>query len=187
MMPPEFGATPWGRAWGRTVEPTSMARPNPLLPRARTLARNTTTVVVAGVGHVEAEVTVSGQVCRVRIDLPLWPDETQAEAGRLIAGAMAEHRGLVAGDLPDTLEVDLTQHAISIAVPPEARRGECTCRARTRPCVHILATIYALAQLVDERPALAVELRSTPTKTTVTADPGWVALSDLDPAGFYGD
>lgn len=187
MMPPEFGATPWGRVWVRTLESTSTAGPNPLLPKARTLARNTTTVVAAGVGHVEAEITASGQVCRVRIGLPVWSDEAQAEAGRLIAKAMAEHRGLVTGDLPDTLEADLAHHAISIAVPLEAQHSDCTCRARRRPCVHILATIYALAQLVDERPALAVELRSTTTKATITADPDWVALSDLDPTGFYGD
>ncbi|EIV94536.1 hypothetical protein [Frankia sp. QA3] len=186
-MPAEFGATPWGRAWVRTIESTSTAGPNALLPRARTLARNTTTVVAAGTGHVEADVAVSGEVCRVRIDLPVWPDETQAEAARLVAKAMAEHRGMAAGDLPDMLEADFRRHAISIAVRLEEQHSGCTCRARPRPCVHILATIYALAQLVDERPALAVELRSATAKVTVAADPDWVVLSDLDPAGFYGD
>ncbi|ABW09965.1 zinc finger SWIM domain protein [Parafrankia sp. EAN1pec] len=189
MMPPEFGATPWGRAWVRTVESTSTAGPNAQLPKARTLARNSTTVVAAGAGHVEADVTVSGEVCRVRLDLPVWSDETQAEAGRLVAKAMAEHRGMVAGDLPDTLEEDLRDHAINIAVPLEEQPGSCSCRARKRPCVHILAVIYALAQLVDERPALAVELRSA-TANAAGAGAGavdWIALSELEPAGFYGD
>lgn len=39
-MPVEFGATPWGRAWVRAIEPTVVAAPNPLLPKARSLARN---------------------------------------------------------------------------------------------------------------------------------------------------
>ncbi|MEV1156031.1 hypothetical protein AB0J27_11580 [Micromonospora chokoriensis] len=186
-MPAEFGATPWGRVWVRTIESTSAGGPNTLLPKARTLARNSTSIVAAGTGRVEADVTVSGGVCRVQIDLPIWPDRTQAEVGRLVAKAVAEHRGLVAGDLPDTLEADFRHHAISVAAHFEELHSGCTCRSRKRPCVHVFATIYALVQLVDERPALAVELRSAAAKAIVTTDPDWVALSEFDPAGFYGD
>jgi uncharacterized Zn finger protein len=183
MMPADFGATPWGKAWVRTIESTSTSSPNGLLPKARTLARNSTTVVAVGTGHIEADVSVSRTVFRVRIDLPVWPDQTQTEAGHLIAKATAGHLMTATGDLPDALLADFARHAITIAAPLEEHRSSCTCRARRSPCVHVLATIYALARLVDERPALAVDLRSVSAKTV--ADPDWVLLSDLDPASFF--
>ena len=41
----EFGYTPWGRDFLRIAEPTDVTKPEPLLPRARSLARNAMTDV----------------------------------------------------------------------------------------------------------------------------------------------
>ena len=188
MIPAEFGATPWGRAWIRTIESTTAAGPNPLLPKARSLARNHAVTLTTEAGRVEAEVKVSGATQRVRIDLPTWPPRQREDAERLIAKALADNRGLATGDLPDALEASLREHDIGIAVALDEQEAVCDCRTRKRPCVHILATIYALGQRVDERPVLAVELWSAGVEVVTTpADPDWVVLGDIDPATFYGD
>jgi uncharacterized Zn finger protein len=183
----EFGATPWGRAWVRTIESTGIAAPNPLLPNARSLARNNAVSLTAAAGRIDAEVTASGKAHRVLIDLPLWSEREQAVVEPLIAKALADHRGLAAGDLPDTLATDLRREHVDIAVPADQQAAECDCRTRRRPCVHILATIYALAQRIDEHPALAVGLRSSGGEPAGPADPDWIALADIDAATFYCD
>ncbi|MFY1587844.1 SWIM zinc finger family protein [Micromonospora sp. WMMD734] len=186
MIPAEFGATPWGRSWVRTVASTAAAGPNALLPRARSLARNHAVTLSADGGRLEADVRVSGVGNRVRLVLPPWPAETREQAERLIATALADNRGLAPGDLPDSLDGDFRRHGISVGVGLDELVSECDCRSRRRPCLHVLATIYALSQLVDERPALAVELRMSPAALAPPPDPDWVPLADVDPASFYG-
>ncbi|MCG8917537.1 SWIM zinc finger family protein [Actinokineospora sp. PR83] len=185
-MPVEFGATPWGRAWVRTVESTAASRPNPLLPKARSLARNHAATVTASTGLVTAVVVASGAEHAVRIELPGWSAGTGAEAERLIAGSLAAHRGLATGDLPDSLEADLRAAGIAVAVPISEQVSTCGCRTRKRPCVHVLATLYALSMRVDERPALAVQLRVDSAVVAPRADPDWVPLHELDAGAFYG-
>jgi uncharacterized Zn finger protein len=180
-MPAEFGATPWGRVWLRTVESTAMAAPNPLLPKARSLARNHAVAVTVETNRLVADVTVY----RVQIDLPPWSDDKQGEAARLTVKALADNRGLAVGDLPDTLEADFRHHGIGLAVGLDEQVAVCDCRTRKRPCVHILATIYAFSLLVDERPALAIELRSSTVDIAMPGDPDWIPLVDLDPGTFY--
>ncbi|WFE63005.1 SWIM zinc finger family protein [Micromonospora sp. WMMD714] len=186
MIPAEFGATPWGRAWVRTVASTASAGPNALLPKARSLARNHAVTLSATGGHLEADVVVSGVGNRVRIELPPWPADVQEEAKRLIAKAMADNRGLAPGDLPDTLDAEFRHHGISIGIRLDDLVSECDCRSRRRPCVHVLATIYTLSQRVDERPELAIELRMSPTEIAPPPDPDWIPLTRLDPDTFYG-
>lgn len=180
MTPAEFGATPWGRAWVRAVEPTT-GGPNPLLPRARSLARNHAVTLSVAAGRVDAMVTVTGTAHTVHLDTPLWTEGALATALRLVAG----HRDAVAGDLPDALEAEFRRHGIVVAVAPDERTSGCDCRTRRRPCVHVLATVYALAQLVDERPAVLLDLFTSGTPTPAPAT-DWIALADLDAAHFYG-
>jgi len=185
-MAAEFGATPWGRAWVRTVESTAVSAPNALLPRARGLARNHAVALSTETGRVVARVSASGAVHEVRIDLPPWSEETSAEARRLIAGSLAAHGGLAAGDLPDSLDADFRDRGIGHAVGLAEQTSTCDCRTRKRPCVHVLATVYALSLRIDERPALAVELRSDVVEVGPEPEPDWIALGDLDVAAFYG-
>ncbi|MGK5691814.1 SWIM zinc finger family protein [Streptomyces sp. URMC 128] len=185
-MPAEFGATPWGRIWVRTVESTAAAGPNPALPKARSLARNHAATLTVGTGRVEAEVVVSGRTQQVRIDLPRWSEEERAEAERLVGKALAEHQNLAAGDLPDSLEADLRREKIGVAVALDDMDAACDCKTRRRPCVHVLATLYTLSQRIDERPLLALELRSPGWEPAAPADPDWTPLADLDVESFYG-
>lgn len=185
-MPPEFGATPWGRSWTRTVETTAASGPNPLLPKARSIARNHCATLTTEVGVVTAKVVASGSEFHVRIELPPWSEATKKDAERLIAKSLAANPGLAAGDLPDGLEAEFTAAGIAFAVPVGEQVSTCDCRTRKRPCAHILATLYALAMRVDERPLLAVELRMDSAAAAEDPDPDWIALSELDPAAFYG-
>lgn len=190
MTPAEFGATPWGREWVRTIERTA-GPPNPLLPRARSLARNHTVTVSVTPGRIDAEVVVARATHRVRIDVPPWPEPTRADVSRLLAEAVQAHGGPAHGgpahgDLPDALAADLTRRGIAAAVRPDEDTGTCDCRTRRRPCVHVLATVYALAQLVDERPVLTFEARSLDVPPAGPS-PDWIPVADLDAAGFYGD
>ncbi|PKW17262.1 SWIM zinc finger family protein [Saccharopolyspora spinosa] len=186
-MMPEFGATTWGRAWVRAIEPTGVSAPNPLLPKARTLARNKAVTLTPEPGRVIGNVATAGAVHHVRIDLPLWTVRDSAEAERLQAKALANHLGLAPGDLPDELEEDLRQHKIAIAVCLDEQQADCDCRSQRRPCIHILATLYTLAQLIDERPALAIDLRSPTAERAEPPDPDWIPLTELDAQRFYGD
>jgi len=186
-MAVEFGATPWGRAWVRTIESTGLAAPNPALPNARGLARNNAVSLTATTGRVDADVTASGRTNRVRIDLPIWSAQERAAAERCIAKALADNRGLASGDLPDSLEADLRRDDVGIAVAGDDQLSECDCRSRRRPCAHVLAVIYTLSQRIDERPVLAIELRLSDAELGIPSDPDWVDLADVDPATFYGN
>ncbi|WP_433190524.1 SWIM zinc finger family protein [Actinoallomurus sp. CA-150999] len=180
-MPAEFGATLWGRAWLRTVEPTTVSRPNPLLPKARSLARNAAvTLRTAEAGRLDAEVSARGVVHRVAIEFPCWSDELSAEVTGLVADAAP-----VPGDLPDGLEAALTRRGTDIAAPVGERVADCGCGAGDGPCAHVLAVLYALVQRIDETPALAVELRCR-APFRAAADPDWIPLSDVPVEGFYG-
>ncbi|PXX59777.1 SWIM zinc finger protein [Nocardia tenerifensis] len=185
-MPAEFGATPWGRTWTRVVETTTASLPNPLLPKARSIARNHGATLNTEVGAVTAKVVVSGAESTVRIELPAWSEETKTDAERLIAKSLAANPGLAPGDLPDSLEAEFSAAGITFAVPLADQIATCDCRTRKRPCVHILATLYALSMRVDERPRLAVELRMDSATVAEEPDPDWIPLSELDPATFYG-
>jgi uncharacterized Zn finger protein len=188
-MPTEFGATGWGRAWVRAVESTAVTAPNPLLPKARSLARNdAVSTLDTAAGRITAEVVDRGATHRVVLDIPLWTGQVRAVVDRLVDRALVDNPGLAPGDLPDALATELARRGIDIAVPPARQTADCTCVSRKTPCAHVLAVHYALAQRVDEQPALALALR-TPHRATSTqrqADPDWIELAELAPAGFYG-
>ncbi|MGY2062421.1 hypothetical protein ACW9HQ_46710, partial [Nocardia gipuzkoensis] len=116
-MMSEFGVTRWGRAWIRTVEKTTASVPNPALPRARSIARNQGATLSIEVGMVTAKVVVSDTEFTVTIELPLWSEETEKDAERLIAKSLAANPGSAAGDLPDGLEADFTAAGVTVAVP----------------------------------------------------------------------
>jgi uncharacterized Zn finger protein len=187
VIPAEFGSTPWGRAWVRTVAATAAAGPNALLPKARSLARNHAATLSIHTGQVDAEVTISGVAQQVRLGVPVWSAETQAIVARLAAKSHAQTPGLIAGDLSGAFEADLRKHGISIAVTLAELGAECHCAGRKRPCVHILTVIYALAQRIDERPVLAIELRCSLPQMRPALDPDWVQLATVDAASFYGE
>lgn len=141
---------------------------------ARDLARHHAVALTTGVGLVEAVVDASP----VRITFPTWSGGDRGLAWALARGCPGDS----AGDLPDTLAGELGERGIDIAAPWDAH---CRCRARQRPCVHVLATVYALVLRLDERPVLALELRSDPDDSP-PGDPDWIPLGELDAERFFG-
>ncbi|GAA2640971.1 hypothetical protein GCM10010399_88320 [Dactylosporangium fulvum] len=117
----EFGATPWGRAWLKTIETSKVAVPNPLLPKARSIARNDgVTSFTIQAGQIHATVALRGVTHTVHIRLPPWDSQTRPRVARLAGNARAEHPGLAPGDLPDTLEADLRREGIGIDLRGDA-------------------------------------------------------------------
>nr|WP_296773991.1 hypothetical protein [Rhodococcus sp. (in: high G+C Gram-positive bacteria)] len=174
-MTDEFGVTAWGREWIRLAQPTSITRPNPAVPRARSLARND------GVGDLvltAGSVTASFEgrkISHVTLTCPLWDARQSAAAAEVV--------GAAGGDLPDALHAELLERGVPVAPSADDVAPTCDCAQRTRPCVHILATYFEVARRLDENPRLALALRGF--------DPGYgstavrIPLADIDPATFY--
>lgn len=181
MAQPDFGATAWGRAWLRTVEPLSGV-PHPGLPKARALARNQKATLTVEAGRIDAEVIDGAASHRVEVSITRWNGAEEASADDVLA---AENAVSVAGDLADGLVGRLAKRGVRVAVALEDLRVSCTCRSRSRPCPHVLAVIYGLILLIDERPLTALELRTSSSPAGGSADSPWVPLSAIDPEHFY--
>ncbi|SDC54437.1 hypothetical protein [Rhodococcus tukisamuensis] len=189
-MSTEFGVTAWGRAWLRTVESTAASAPNPALPQARSLARNGAVhLAEVRAGRIRAEVTVRGKSFPVALEVPVWTTKEAAAVRRLLDRAGARDRRVSAGELPDALVADLLAKDIAVAPPIAEHAATCGCTGRRRPCVHHLAVLYGLVRKVDEEPAVAVALRQNGGRSAEAASPesNWIVLTEVDPAGFYGD
>lgn len=174
-MTEEFGVTAWGREWTRLAQPTKITRPNPAIPRARSLARNDgVDDLVLTAGSVTASFA-GKKDSHVTLTCPLW-DARQAAAA-------AEVVGTAGGDLPDALHAELLERGVAIAPSADDVAPTCDCAQRARPCVHILATYFEVARRLDENPRLALALRGFDPGRGSTA--ARVLLADIDPTTFY--
>ncbi|MBU3065944.1 hypothetical protein KO481_31040 [Nocardia sp. NEAU-G5] len=182
MTDNEFGYTAWGMDWVRLAEPLRTTHPEPLLPRARSIARN------AGV-HTEIE----GTAVRASIHRGAQASVTYLELTPLSGRAITAIAALIP---TDTVELGDAAHAAitasGITVAPQPRSTDCSCSARTPRCLHVLATYYALARRIDETPWLALDLQgyraaAPPTgNDPATPPPRWTPLDTLDPATYFG-
>lgn len=181
-MNTEFGITAWGRGWLRVAEPTTIQVPDSRLPRARALARR---------GHVRDLAVVPGQVratvddgrsYAVEIKVPCWTDEQRAIARHIVN----EHHTAPSaiGELPDELDAALRSAGLPAAPrPPYTLTGDCTC-TRPKPCLHMIATCFALIQAIDEHPFLALTLRGLDLPQHHES-PLRIPLSQLRTTDFY--
>lgn len=194
MAEAEFGATLWGRAWLRTVERTD-GTPRAQLPKARSLARNHRVDLVlpaadgaAAVPAVTAAVRDGSSTHTVTLAPCGWSAAEQDAAGSVLAGLRPDP----SGDLPDELIGRFSDAGVSVVPATPDETATCTCRARSKPCAHIIATLYTLVSTIDERPVTALELRcpdgaggSTGAGAGAATDADWIALEDIDPATFF--
>lgn len=186
---PAVGVTAWGRAWLRTVEKTV---PKPKLSTARSLARNNTVVFTSlSAGSIATKVTVKGAVSTVTIVVPLWDEKQLDSVTRALRRTGATLRSAPTGELPDSIVPALSSIGIEVAPDLPDWAATCDCSAKLAPCVHHLATIYALANKIDEEPALAITLRSEPRTTRAVAGTPtqrvWIPLQEINVSTFYGD
>ncbi len=177
-MNQEFGVTAWGADWRRLAEPTTVDRPNPALPQARSLTRHDHVHDLhIATGTITA--TVDDREPRhVSIALPTWTDAQHRQATAHLAEQGA------ADDLPDIAHNTLRDAGLEPAPDPATTTAECDCTNRTRPCAHILAVYYETARRLDERPRLALTLRHADT-TRADESTSRIPLTRIDPASFY--
>ncbi|MEJ9080860.1 hypothetical protein WKY82_20810 [Gordonia malaquae] len=173
----EYGYTVWGRDFLRVVEPTSITKPEPMLPRARSLARNSVSGVVVDGRHVRGTIARGGSASVAYLEF--------APMDR----AAAETLAAVVGSAPTAAALTEQAHD-TIAGTPELAVVDCSCKARTAGCIHVLTLLYDTVRRVDEDPRIALQLRgfhdSVDAPPESEAVPRWTPLSALDPATFYG-
>ncbi|MFC5063890.1 hypothetical protein [Actinomycetospora atypica] len=168
----EFGTTARGRAWLRLAEPLRVTRPDPRLPRARSLARNDR---VGALGTEPGRVVATvddGRPRRVEVVFPVWDDEARATAATVLAAAAED--GAVA---------ELAAAGVPLVPDDAAVRVSCDC-GRTGRCVHALAVLIELARRVDEAPDLAATLRGSMPRWGA-GDTTRIRIADLDPGAFW--
>jgi uncharacterized Zn finger protein len=176
----EFGYTRWGMDWVRLAEPLRITRPEPLLPRARSVARS---------GGVRTE--IEGPAIRASIHRGNQASVTHVEATPLSRAEITAISALIPGgtvELGDAEHTAIANAGISLA--PPLCVTDCSCSARTPRCLHFLATCYTVARMIDENPWLALDLRgfrSTSEDSTPAPPPRWTPIDMLDPVTYFGE
>ncbi|MGV8874880.1 MAG: hypothetical protein ACOH2Q_20285 [Rhodococcus sp. (in: high G+C Gram-positive bacteria)] len=185
-QPAAFGSTPWGKEWVRRVEPISVTRPNPMLPRARSLARkDAVTVDHKNIGQFRCLVSAGKQIETVVISLPRYAAAQRKSVLRILARHTLG--GATSGDLPDEVHAELVASLLSPV--PNATETSCTCSGRIEPCLHVTAATYAISLIVDQMPASALAVRGVDLAATTAATDcprRWMPIESLDATAFFG-
>nr|WP_280303762.1 hypothetical protein [Nocardia neocaledoniensis] len=174
----EFGYTPWGKDWVRLAEPLHQTRPEPLLPRARSIARNDGVRTEIEARTVRAHLHRGGQASVAHVEV--------APLSRAAVTAIAA----VIPD-PSVLTDEMHRALVDAGHPPAPTlvSTDCSCSARTARCVHVLAVLYTIARQVDENPRLALELQgffdATAEDGAPAQVPRWTGINGLDPSQFF--
>ncbi|MFI6173630.1 hypothetical protein ACIBCN_43100 [Nocardia sp. NPDC051052] len=181
MADNEFGYTTWGMDWVRLAEPIRQTRPEPLLPRARSIARNYGVQATTDGRIVRATIHRGSEASVIHLEVTPLPRATITAIGAII---------------PDTTVLTDDMHravlAAGLTVAPVLAGTDCSCKARTARCLHILATFYDMARRVDENPRLALEVQgyfqaAEDDSPTPVEAPRWVPINTFAPATYFGD
>lgn len=179
MADNEFGYTAWGMDWVRLAEPLRQTRPDPLLPRARSIARN---------NGVQA--TIEGRIVRAAIHRGGQASVTHLEVAPLSRSVITAIAEIISDTtvLTDEMHRALVDAGMSPAPGPAGT--DCSCSARTARCVHVLAVFYDMARRVDENPRLALEIQgyfqAAPEDSTAPVESlRWTPINALDPADYF--
>lgn len=179
MADNEFGYTPWGMDWVRLAEPLHQTRPAPLLPRARSIARN---------NGVQA--TVEGSQVRATIHRGGQASVTRVEVAPLSRQTITAITAVVPEPAMPTDDMHRAISAAGIALAPVLAGTDCSCTARKTRCVHVLAVFYEMARRVDEDPRLGLAIQgyfaAAPRDSDEQAPATrWTPISALDPRRFF--
>ncbi|MFE3544800.1 hypothetical protein ACFXK0_17715 [Nocardia sp. NPDC059177] len=174
----EFGYTPWGKDWVRLAEPLGQTKPEPMLPRARSIARN---------HGVRTE--IEGRIVRAHLHRGGQASIAHVEVVPLTRDAVTT----IARTIPDPSVVTDEMHRALLdagrSPAPALASTDCSCSARTDRCVHVLAVLYTIARQVDENPRLALELQgyfdATDDIDAPVQEPRWTSINALDPTRFF--
>lgn len=178
----DFGYTAWGRDWVRLAQPLRQTRPEPLLPRARKLARFGGVQVTVDGRNVRGVVQRGRNTSVACIEVVPMSRETIAGITSQLSGArpiLTEevHRAITeAGHRP----------------APILESVDCSCSDDTGRCIHVLALYYEMARRVDDDPRIALDVQEffSVSAGNVRIPTGalpqrWIALNALDPADYF--
>lgn len=185
-QPAAFGSTPWGKDWIRRVEPIAVTRPNPMLPRARSLVRNDAVAVDHNkVGEFRCVVSAGKKSETAVLSLPRYSATERKSLLRILA--RHTRGGATSGDLPDEVHAELI--ASKLSPVPDATEASCTCSGRIDPCLHVTAATYAVGLIVDQMPTSALAARGV--DLSATSGPAdfprrWMSIESLDSTAFFG-
>ncbi|GAB19014.1 hypothetical protein GOEFS_073_00340 [Gordonia effusa NBRC 100432] len=175
----EFGYTAWGMDFLRLAEPLSTNRPEPMLPRARSIARNGCVTVSFDGREARATVHRGSEASVVSVEFgPMTRELTLAIADLAVASrgpSEDNHRAL---------------NTAGRSTAPTIIGSDCSCRARSPRCLHLLAVLYEVARQVDDTPALALTLQGYGQGTDNAASESmpvskWLSINEIDPRTFY--
>ena len=182
MSTAAFGFTAWGSDVVRIAEPLTATTPNTLAPRARRMAGNGGVTLEHTGRQVTAHIHRGAEASVAHLEFAPMRGETVA-ALREILGSRSE---------PDD-EAHAALRGRGLRPAPELVAADCSCRARTTMCVHVLASLYALAEKIDHEPMTALVIQSfgsadhgtdgAPTPTG--PPPRWTPLAGLDVRDFF--
>ncbi|MEV7689647.1 hypothetical protein [Streptomyces bungoensis] len=182
MADDDFGCTAWGRDWVRLAQPLRQTRPDPLLPRARRLAR------VGGV-----RVTIDGRIVRGAVRHGRSTSVACVEVAPMSRETIAGITGRLSG--ARLLLTDEVHRAVTEGGHPPAPTlagVDCSCPDGTGRCLHVLAVFYDMARRVDDDPRIALDVQdffrvsSGGTRLPTAASPQrWIPLNTLDPVDYF--
>ncbi len=175
-----FGFTTWGADLVRIAEPITASAPNTHAPRARMLARNGGVTLQFDGGRVTALVHSGASASVAHLEFAAMAPATAA-AVREELGSRTEP--------DDAIHAALIDRELRPA--PVLDAADCSCKARSTMCVHVLAAAYALATLIDHEPVTALTIQSYGTLTPATDEqenrpaPRWSPLAALHLRDYY--
>ncbi|ADG79037.1 Zinc finger SWIM domain protein OS=Tsukamurella paurometabola (strain ATCC 8368 / DSM / CCUG 35730 / CIP 100753 / JCM 10117 / KCTC 9821 / NBRC 16120 / NCIMB 702349 / NCTC 13040) OX=521096 GN=Tpau_2432 PE=4 SV=1 [Tsukamurella paurometabola] len=174
-----FGFTTWGADLVRIAEPITASTPNTHAPRARMLARNGGVTLQFDGGRVTALVHSGASASVAHLEF--------AAMAPTVATALREELGSRT-EPDDAIHAALISRGLQPA--PTLEAADCSCKARTTMCVHVLAAAYALAALVDHEPVTALAIQSygasAPTEEVDERPaPRWTPLAALHVRDYY--
>lgn len=181
MSTPEFGFTRAGAMLVRLAEPIGTTTPNALAPRARSIARGNGVHLTCDGRQVSARIHRGGAASVAHLEFTPLPPGTAAALRDALGGR---------SEPDDAVFATLTAAGTPVTAALDA--VDCSCRARTARCVHVLAALYALASHVDHDPAAVLgivgyhEPGAPPDGSGDGPPPRWVPLTALDPRGYWG-
>lgn len=185
-QPATFGSTPWGKDWIRRVEPIAVIRPNPMLPRARSLVRNDAVAVDSSkIGGFRCVVSAGKKVEIAQVSVPRYGAAERKSVLRILA--RYTRGGIASGDLRDEVHAELV--ARKLPPVPDTCETSCTCSGRIQPCLHVTAATYAISLIADQIPMSALAVRGvdlTATSTSTDSPRRWMPIESVDATAFFG-
>ncbi|OZD10358.1 hypothetical protein CH275_01410 [Rhodococcus sp. 06-235-1A] len=185
-QPAAFGSTPWGKDWVRRVEPITVIRPNPMLPRARSLVRNdAVSLDHNNIGEFRCVVSAGKRSETAVLALPRYSAAERKSVLRILA--RHTRGGATSGDLPDEVHAELV--ASKLSPVPDSTEASCTCSGRIDPCLHVTAATYAISLIVDQMPTSALAVRGIDLSAATTSRDvlrRWMPIGSLDGSAFFG-